>query len=217
MMKFDFGSVAEARESGRRLVPGIQNATFVGIEFETGNSQKTQEPYNALVLKLNVDGYGELSQKIFEPKSSERTTNQWGRPQPSSLDHFMISIKIIMDALDPQADEHLKKMVGLTFKQLVEAVKKATINSVGKEVQVKLIPQGTGYSGIPGFPAGIDANGNCTISTRFLGQDLTLTPSEQKRIDAANNAKPTNMNTASVLAGMADDLNSDTKDDDLPF
>lgn len=217
MMKFDFGSVAEAREAGRRLVPGIQNATFEGIEFATVNSQKTGDTYNTLALKLNIEGYGEFTQNFFEPQSSERTINQWGRPQPSSLDHFMISIKVIMDALDPQADEHLKKMVGLTFKQLVEAVKKATANSIGKEVQVKLIPQTNGFAAIPGFPAGINANGQCTISTRFLGQDLTLTPSEQKRIDAANNAKPTNMNTANVLAEMANDFSSDSDDSDLPF
>lgn len=76
MMKFDFGSVAEAREAGRRLVPGIQNATFEGIEFATVNSQKTGDTYNTLALKLNIEGYGEFTQNFFEPQSSERTINQ---------------------------------------------------------------------------------------------------------------------------------------------
>ena len=214
MMKFDFGGVAEAQESGRRLVPGIHEAEFLGVEFTT--VEINGESSNALKLKLNVKDYGEISNNFLEPRSADRTTNQWGGQQPSQLDHFMIAVKVIMDALDDNAEEHLKKMSGLSFKQLVEAVKKATSNSVGKTIQVKLIPNSKGFPSIPAYPAGVSSTGKCTIATRFIGEELTLTPSEQKRIEAANNAKPTNMATANVVANMAADLNAE-EDSDLPF
>ena len=214
-MKYDFTGAAQAQETSVRLTPGIKNATFLGIDFATVTSQKTGDTYNTLSLKLDVDGYGEYTQNFFEPQSDERTEGTYGT-QPSPYDHFVITVRQLLDALDPDVEEHLPKLSGLSFKKIVEAMKKATEGSIGKKVQVKFIPNNTGYSAMPGFPATITRTGALGISTRFIGQNLVLTASEQKKINAANTAKPTSMNVTSVLDGMNDTLNN-KDDDDLPF
>ena len=94
---------------------------------------------------------------------------------------------------------------------------------VGKvRVQVKFVPQSNGFVSMPSFPARITRNGDLGIATRIIGQNLTLTPSELKRIEAAQNAAPTNMashtDVASTLDTMAENLGIDSdKEDDLPF
>jgi len=60
------------------------------------------------------------------------------------------------------------------------------------------------------------------IATRFIGHDLVLNQSEQRKIDAANNAQPTNMRQQSTgnVDGLAEALGIETTDsdtNDLPF
>lgn len=93
---------------------------------------------------------------------------------------------------------------------------------VGKvRVQVKLIPQSNGFVSMPSFPARITRNGDLGIATRIIGQNLVLTPSELKRIEAAKNAAPTNMasqaDTSATLNAMSENLGIDDSSDDLPF
>ena len=93
---------------------------------------------------------------------------------------------------------------------------------VGKvRVQVKLIPQNNGFVAMPSFPARITRNGDLGIATRIIGQNLVLTSSELKRIEAAKNATPTNMasqvDTDTTLDAMAENLDIDSSKDDLPF
>ena len=105
----------------------------------------------------------------------------------------------------------------------MDAVKSFTAPMVGKvRVQVKLIPQSNGFVSMPSFPARITRNGDLGIATRIIGQNLTLTPSELKRIEAAQNATPTNMasqaDTATTLNDMSENLGIDNDStDDLPF
>ena len=68
------------------------------------------------------------------------------------------------------------------------------------------------------FVAGISKNGNLTIRTRFIGHDLTLNDRELKMIEAAKEAKPTDMKTkdTSVADKLREDLGED-ENDDLPF
>ena len=90
----------------------------------------------------------------------------------------------------------------------------------GTELEVKLIPQSNGFATIPGFPAKISRNGDLGISTRFIGHDLVMNQSEQKKIDAAKNAQPTNMaqTSSGSVDGLAEQLGIDTTEDsDLPF
>ena len=78
---------------------------------------------------------------------------------------------------------------------------------------------------IPGFPARITKTGALGIATRFIGHDLVLNQSEQKKIDAANDAKPTNMKQVETgsIEGLAEALgienNTEETDaeSDLPF
>ena len=149
---------------------------------------------------------------------------QWG-PTASPLDHFLITVREILEAVDPQIikdiDEGTKTLSG-NFKQVVDAVKTFTAPMVGKvRVQVKLIPQSNGFVSMPSFPARITRNGDLGIATRIIGQNLSLTPNELKRIEAVKNATPTNMasqvDTSTTLNAMSENLGIDNSSDDLPF
>ena len=182
-------------------------------------------------LTLDVDGYGEFTHNFFEPTSNERTANTFGE-NPSQAEHFMIAVRQIVDALDPKIGEdidndtitvngkHVKKD-GLNFEQLVKLISILTKPYAGTEVEIKLVPQSNGFAAIPGFPAKINRAGMLGIATRFIGHDLVMNQSEQKKIDAAKNAQPTNMAQTSTgsVEGLADALGINTEEnkDDLPF
>lgn len=223
-MKYDFSGAMKAKEGGKVLTPGIKNAEFKGVEFNSITSQSKGDTYNTLSLKLDVEGYGEYVQNFFEPQSDERTEGQWGT-NASQLDHFLITVREILEAINPQIitdiDNGTIKLTG-TFKQIVQKVAELTASGIGTEVQVKFIPQSNGYVSMPSYPARITKNGDLGISTRIIGHDLTLTSQEQKKIDAAKNAKPTNMaakpSVNNILSGMSSDLNTSEEDEsDLPF
>lgn len=218
-MNYNISSAIKAKDSGNMLTPGIKDATFMGVEFEKGTTQKGDD-YKALLLKLDVDGYGAYVQKFFEPKSDERPQMQWG-VTASPLDHFLITIREILEAVDPQIlkdiDEGDKSLSG-NFKQIVDAMKSFTDPMIGKvKVQIKLIPQSNGFVSMPSFPARITRSGDLGIATRIIGHDLTLTTSELKRIETAQTAKPTNMaaKTDELIGAMGSDLEDSSSD--LPF
>ena len=231
MGMFDLSATTGVKESGKVLQPGIYNAKFVSVELSDLNSQKTGQNYKTMKLTLDVDGFGEFTHNFFEPTSAERTANTYGE-NPSPVEHFMVSVRQIVDALDPSIGEaidtdtvtvngkhiDLKK---LNFDQLVKLVAKLTENCAGKEVEIKLVPQSNGFAAIPGFPAKISRTGALGIATRFIGHDLVMNQSEQKKIDAAKNATPTNMTqtTSGSVEGLADALGINTAegDGDLPF
>jgi hypothetical protein len=147
----------------------------------------------------------------------------------------MISVRQILDALDPGIGEDIdnKNVViadkkidveNLTFDQLVKMTAYLTKGFAGTELEVKLIPQTNGFADIPRFPAKVNRKDpkKLDIATRFIGHNLVLNQSEQKKVDAAKNAQPTNMaqTTSGNVAGLADELGinlDDNKDADLPF
>lgn len=223
-MNFDFGMTKGAKEAGKVLTAGIHNATFKGISGDTING-KDGNSYKVMSLMLDIEGYGEFKHNFFEPTSADRTTSMFGE-NPSQLEHFMIAVRIILDALDPGIGERIDngdiKFSG-TFAQMVAAVKKLTTPYIDKEVQVKLLPQNNGFAAIPGFPARISKSGALGIGNKFMGQNLVLSDAEKRKIDAVKNATPTDMSKQSpqksddVLSSMSDDLDSDDGLDDLPF
>lgn len=75
-MNFDFSGAVKAKESGNFLSAGIKDATFQGVELSKVTSQKTQEVFLTLALKLDIEGYGEYTQNFFEPQSDERPEMQ---------------------------------------------------------------------------------------------------------------------------------------------
>ena len=223
-MNFNMSQTTGAVESkGGALTAGIHKAIFKGIKKDTLTSQNG-DVFNVMTLLLDIEGYGEFKHNFFEPKSNERKDSQWGK-NASQLDHFMISVRQIIDALDPEIGKRIDSgelKLGGTFAQLVNGVANEVESFIGTEVEVKLIPN-NGFNSIPGFPAKINKNGTLGISTRFIGHDLVLTSREQKLIDDVQKAKPTNMaaavnNNADLLDGLAEDLGVDSDDDsDLPF
>lgn len=147
----------------------------------------------------------------------------------------MISVRQIMDALDPGIGEAIdnKNVIiagkkidveNLTFDQLVKMTAYLTKAFAGTELEIKLLPQTNGFSDIPGFPAKVNRKDSTKldIATRFIGHNLVLNQSEQKKVDAAKNAQPTNMaqttsgNVAGLASALGIDINED-KDSDLPF
>ena len=91
---------------------------------------------------------------------------------------------------------------------------------------VKLLPQSNGFVSMPSFPARVTKNGDLGIQTRFMGEVLTLSSSEEKKIQNANNAAPTVMASVEKGNDMLDalkkdlditDNDSDESEDDLPF
>lgn len=233
MSMYDLSATTGVKESGKFLQPGIHNAKFVSVELSNLNSQKTGQNYKTMKLTLDIEDYGEFTHNFFEPQSAERGANAFGE-NPSPVEHFMVAVRQIVDALDPKIGEAIDNdnvvvsgkhidLKKLTFDQLVKLIGKLTEPCKGTEVEVKIIPQNTGFADIPGFPAKVNRNGALGISTRFIGHNLVMNQSEQKKIDAAKNSKPTNMaqTTNGSVEGLAEALgisdSSDENPDDLPF
>lgn len=233
MGMFNLGSTTGLSEGGKFLSAGIHNAKFNGLALNQITSQKDGSIYNTMQLTLDVDGYGDYTHNFFEPTSDKRTPSQFGE-NPSQVEHFMVSLRQIFDALDPKIGEMIdnnnivikdangnnKKVdVGdLDFNNLVKLAVILTKPYIGTELEVKLVPQSNGFNSLPGFPAKINRAGALGIATRFIGHNLTLSQSEQKRIEQAQNNRPTNMSSTSnaTLDGIADALGVDTNTD-LPF
>ena len=234
MGMFDLTATAGVKEAGKVLSPGIHKAKYNGVKFNNLTSQNNGATYNTMLLTLDIEDYGEYTHNFFEPTSAERTSSAYGE-NPSSVEHFMVAVRQIVDAVNPEIGKAIDNdsvevkgkhvnIKNLDFKQLVKLVEILTEPYIGMEVEVKVIPQNNGFNGIPGFPARITKTGALGISTRFIGHDLVLNQSEQKKIDAANNARPTNMKQTETgsVEGLAEALGieTDAKEDDetdLPF
>lgn len=230
MGMFDLSATTGVKESGNFLRPGIYNAKFKSVELSTVTSQKDSKTYNTMKLTLDLDGFGEWSTNFFEPTSDERTEGTYGQ-NPSQAEHFLVSVRQIIDALDPAIGESIdndnvvvnnKKVStkNFSFTQLVKLINVLTKPYEGTELEVKLIPQSNGFASIPGFPAKVNKAGALGISTRFIGHNLVMNQSEQRKIDAMKDSKPTNMAQTSTgsVDGLADALGINNEDSsDLPF
>ncbi len=217
------------KESGNFLSAGIHKAKFNGLSLGSITSQKDGREYNVMTLTLDVEGHGDFTQNFFEPTSAERSASQYGE-NPSQVEHFLVALRQIFDALDPKIGESIdnKAVVvngknvnteNLDFSQLVKLASILTKPYIGAELEIKLVPQSNGFNALPGFPAKINRAGALGIATRFIGHNLTLSQSEQKRIEQAQNNRPTNMAAApnSTLDGVADALGITPTESDLPF
>lgn len=220
-MNFNLNATTGAKEAGSVLSAGIHNATFKGIAKDSING-KDGNVYDVMTLTLDVEGFGEFKHNFFEPTSSERTSSQFGE-NPSQIEHFLIAVRQIVDALDPKIGAGIDDgsiTISGTFSQVVNKIKTLTAPYVGNSVQIKLLPGKNGFAALPGFPARITKTGVLGIATRFIAKEnLVLTDYEKKKIDAAKNATPTNMagNTTAndLLDGMKSQMDDDL--DDLPF
>lgn len=219
-MNFDMSATTGAKEGGKFLAPGIHKAKFNGLMLDSITSQKDGTVYKTMKLDLDVDGHGDYSQNFFEPKSAERTQSQFGE-NPSPVEHFMIALRQIFDALTPTIGEGIDngttKITG-DFSAIVKTAMKLTAPFIGTEVEIKLVPQSNGFAAMPGFPAKINRVGALGIATRIIGHNLVMSQSEQRKIDAANNARPTNMaSNDTSIDGLGDALGLTDEKSDLPF
>lgn len=228
-MNFNFGATKGASEAPKMLTAGIHNAKFVGIKKNTITT-KAGDDLDAMEVTFEVEGYGMYSQNFFAPKSSDRTEGQFG-PNPSPMEHFLVTVRQILDALDPEFGKAIdagdSPIEGNSFTQVVKSLQKITTPYEGRNVQIKLLPQSNGYAAMPSFPARVRMRRDGTeiglgyATTIIAAKDLTLLPKELQKIEAAKNAKPTNMSAPAknnLLADMAAELDDDNDDEsDLPF
>ena len=219
-MNFNLNATTGAKEASAVLSSGIHTAKFMGIVKDEVNASNGNV-YSVMSMKLDVDGYGEYVHNFFEPTSSERTSSQFGE-NPSQVEHFLIAVRQILDALDPKIGEGIDNgdvSISGSFTQVVNKIKTLTSPYIGKSVVVKLLPNNKGYAAIPGFPARIAKNGALGIGTKFIAaENLVLSDREKARIDAVKNAAPTNMAATKDASDLLDSMKDDDDDfDDLPF
>lgn len=217
-MNFNLNATTGAKEAGAVLSSGIHAAKFMGIVKDEVNASNGNV-YSVMSMKLDVDGYGEYVHNFFEPTSKDRTSSQFGE-NPSQVEHFLIAVRQILDALDPKIGEGIDNgevSISGTFTQIVNQIKTLTSPYIGKSVVIKLLPNNKGYAAIPGFPARVAKNGALGIGTKFIAaENLVLSDREKARIDAVKNATPTNMATKDA-SDLLDSMKDDDDFDDLPF
>lgn len=218
MSMFNMGGVAAAKVvSNNFLSSGIHDVIFKGID--------KADSFNALELRFEaVDGSGIHNERIFEPQSAERTQSQFGA-NPSQAEQFMCKVKQIIDALDPELGEKIEKdgnkFAAPDFDGFIMLLKRYLDKRVGTQTQIKLLPTKGSYVGFPGFVASLNRDGVIYMTTKVIGENLTLSAKEATAIENAKNAKPTDMKARdNELDDLKDDFSIDSKDDfddDLPF
>lgn len=216
------GSVMNAKiVSNNFLRAGIHNVIFKGIRKADGTNSAIELQFEA------VDGSGVHNERIFEPRSAERTQSQYGT-NPSEAEQFSCKIKQVIGALDPELYNRIEnegdKFAAPTFDKFIELLKKYLDSKVGTQTQIKLVPTSGNFVGFPGYIARISKDNILYMTTKVIGKDLVLTAKEKAAIEAAENAKPTDMRQKNdELADLREDFevadreNVADENDDLPF
>lgn len=218
------GGVMNAKVvSNNFLRAGIHNVIFKGIDKAEGSVSAIELRFEA------VDGSGIHNERIFEPRSAERTQSQYGT-NPSEAEQFFCKIKQVISALDPELAHRIDvegdKFAAPTFEAFIALLKKYLDSKVGTQTQIKLVPTTGNFVGFPGYIARLSKDNVLYMTTKVIGNDLVLTAKEKAAIEAAAVAKPTDMRQNS---GELDDLRGEfdvpedksenvaDESDDLPF
>ena len=197
------------------LPAGIHKVRFTGMNLANAGES------NVVEFKFeSVDGAGIHNERIFEPRSNERTTSQFGE-NPSEAEQFTLKISQIISALDPELakkiDENGDRFQAPDFPSFVNLLKKYLDNKVGTETFIKLIPSGN-YVNFPRYVASINKDGVLYINNKFIGNNLALTAKEARSIEEASRAKPTSMAEADDEIDEIKNSFKDAKiDDEMPF
>ena len=127
-MNFNFGATKGASEAPKMLTAGIHTATFKGIKKETITT-KAGDDMDVMQVTFNVKDFGEYKQNFFAPNSTERTEGKYGL-NPSPMEHFLVIVRQILDALDPKFGQDIdagnSPIEGSSFTQVVNSLKKLT-------------------------------------------------------------------------------------------
>ena len=197
------------------LPAGIHKVRFTGMNLANAGES------NVVEFKFeSVNGAGIHNERIFEPRSNERTTSQFGE-NPSEAEQFTLKISQIISALDPELakkiDENGDRFQAPDFPSFVNLLKKYLDNKVGTETFIKLVPSGN-YVNFPRYVASINKDGVLYINNKFIGDNLTLTAKEARSIEEASRAKPTSMAEADDEIDEIKNSFKDAKiDDEMPF
>lgn len=211
----------KSSESGNWLKAGIHEVVFNGIE--KASFDKGGVPTVVMDVHFSNES-GAHKQRIFAPDNAERRVMN-DRELASAAENFIIMCRHIIDGLVPEVgkgiDEGTVSFNAPNFDKFVEMMIQHTTPAIGKTVQIKLLPNGQ-YVSFPRYVASISKKtGDLFLSTRFVGENLTLNDWEVGQINGANAARPTpaatfSKSAESTLEGMGEDFSS-PEDDDLPF
>lgn len=198
-----------------RLQPWtINEVVFKGVELKSGTS-KEGNTWKAIQFKFAGNG-GIFEPMIFCPKedgdkrpSGETNGRRW--EMPSALEQLQFTIAHVVGTLVPSNFEKLQKLsleLPAEFDKLVEVVKKALTPAVNKTTNIKLIGDSRGYAAIPNFVNINKDSGEAYISNNWIGDNLAFSAYEVKKMEAAKNAKPTEVSeSVSDIADTSDDNN----------
>lgn len=215
MSIFSMGAAKGVSVASSFLPAGIHKVRFTGMNLANAGES------NVVEFKFeSVNGAGIHNERIFEPRSSERTTSQFGE-NPSEAEQFTLKISQIISALDPELakkiDENGDRFQAPDFPSFVNLLKKYLDNKVGTETFIKLVPSGN-YVNFPRYVASINKDGVLYINNKFIGDNLVLTPKEARSIEEASRAKPTSMAEADDEIDEIKNSFKDAKiDDEMPF
>ena len=226
-MNFNIDNSIPAVSSQANYLAGdqIHDVIFKGVAQGTLDSTKTGQSYNTLDLKfVGIEG-GEFTHRIFEPgpDAGTRKANQFGGQNPSGAEQLFAVTRHYIAALNPdyfkKLEDGTQKISAPSWDAFCQAIIKVLSKGLDKQVQLKLLKNGSGMSEVPGFPLGISRDGNLYMTTSFIGEKLQFTPKELKKIEERAKAAPTNMNNSGMSMGSgsattaaSDDFNLDDID-----
>ena len=203
-----------------RLQPWtINEVVFKGVELKTGTTKEGSE-WKAMQFKF-AGNNGIFEHMFFCPKEGgdQRPTGETnGRKweMPSQIEQLAFAIAHVVGTLAPANYEKLKKVslnLPADFDKLVDTVKKALSPAVNKATNIKLIGDNRGYAAVPNFININKDSGDAYISNNWLGENLAFSAWEIKKMEAAKNAKPTevkdDVEEVSTDSADEDDLNFD--------
>ncbi len=197
-MNFNFSETAGISQSSvRKTLVGnkIHEVTFDGCEIR--DIQGVQDPskvYHVLDIKFSNEE-GSFTHTIWEPRESdmEDTQGSYG-PTPSNVKSMMLTLKHLIDAVNPelgkQIDKKEKSLNSPNWDALRQLVVKATDPGKGTKTKIKLFTRKNGEADFPGFVASYNRNGQLYMRTNFIGNNIVFTSKELDTIKKQEAAKP---------------------------
>lgn len=224
-MNFNVDNTIPAVSNASNYLAGdqIHDVLFKSVAQGVVTS-KDGRSFNTLDLKFaGVEG-GEFTHRIFEPgpDADKRKDNSFGGQNPSGAEQLFATIRHYIAGLNPdffkKLEDGSQKIQATSWDQFCQVVMKVLSKSGDKQTQLKLLKNGAGMAEVPGFPLSISREGNLYMTTSFIGDKLSFTPKELKKIEERAKAAPTNMSAnnsgMSINSGSApsEDFNLDDID-----
>lgn len=161
-------------------------------QIEDKNNKNNGNPYNVLTIVFSNDD-GTYTHRLFEPirpTDNERRKFQNGGELPSAVEEQQMFIGQLLTIFSP---ESLKKLIGknVNFVQLAKFIAKELESAIGKETNIKLMLNNKGYAVLANCAA--VSNDGKLYAKNSIGDNLSFTAAELKRIQTLQEAKPTNV------------------------